>query len=274
MNKQWIQLTIADINSKKGILISILDDRDTVGIEEYENKIIAYFSQEKQNKISTIIDILKRNQPAITVSVNIINNQNWHLNWQNQFDRVEVTNKIAIVPAWQETQGKSEIEIIIKPGMAFGTGAHETTQLTLKLLEEYIQSGDRILDAGCGSGILTIAALKLGAKFVEARDISPDIQDNFYEQIKLNGIKTGFNLEITDITQLEKFPFDLILSNIQRNINQKFLQKISTSDFDGIVIFTGLLKKEEHKFTQSIQKSQQHIIKKEVKNDWLAYVVK
>ena len=99
--------------------------------------------------------------------------EDWANNWKKYYKPLEIGEKIAIVPEWEAYENENENRIVIKinPGMAFGTGTHESTYMCLELLERYVKRDDETFDIGCGSGILAIAALKLGAKRALAVDI-------------------------------------------------------------------------------------------------------
>lgn len=116
--------------------------------------------------------------------------ENWHDGWRDYFVPVDVTPRLRIAPPWRggENSSDGKIEIIIEPGMAFGTGTHATTQLCLGILDRLLPAGARVLDAGTGSAILAIAAAKLGAAHVVAIDNDPDILDNAHDNLRLNGV--------------------------------------------------------------------------------------
>lgn len=108
------------------------------------------------------------------VSSNLVKEEDWSESWKQYYKPIHTGKKIVIVPVWEKYEKEEgEIEVLMDPGMAFGTGTHETTRLCASLLEEYVKSGDRMIDVGCGSGILAICASKLGADYCFACDIDP-----------------------------------------------------------------------------------------------------
>lgn len=112
--------------------------------------------------------------PAVpNFTVDAVEEQNWVQLTQSQFDPIRVSERLWIVPSWHESPDPAAINLILDPGMAFGTGSHPTTRLCLEWLERTVQPGDSVLDYGCGSGILAIAAAKLGATRVAGVDIDP-----------------------------------------------------------------------------------------------------
>ena len=119
--------------------------------------------------------------------------EDWATSWQKYYQPIPVGKRIYIVPDWMRGQGVPEgrVPLYLNPGLTFGTGAHPTTQLCLELLEEALRPGDKVLDLGCGSGILAIAALALGASRAAGVDIDPKAADVAFENAALNGIGDG-----------------------------------------------------------------------------------
>ncbi|MDO9548896.1 MAG: 50S ribosomal protein L11 methyltransferase [Candidatus Marinimicrobia bacterium] len=245
-NKNWLCYKFPKGDYDHEILVALLADTPCLGLIEKDNAIDAYFDAAEENSVEHRIHEIVRFFPGTTIeySKTFVQNQDWHLNWQNYFKPIRVSPGIAIYPHWEKYHGPEPIQIAIIPGMAFGTGTHATTQMALKLLEKTIRPGMTILDAGCGGGILSIAALKLGAGFVDAWDIDPDIEGNFQEQMELNGIRDRFKLTIGDVTQHINYNFDLVLSNIERKPNLALLQNIVEHGKVPPCIFTGILKDE------------------------------
>ena len=116
--------------------------------------------------------------------------EDWATSWQKYYQPIPVGKRVYIVPDWMRGQGVPEgrVPLYLNPGLTFGTGAHPTTQLCLELLEEALFPGDKVLDLGCGSGILAIAALALGASRAVGVDIDPKAADVAFENAALNGV--------------------------------------------------------------------------------------
>ena len=143
-------------------------------------------SEEGRRQLNGYLTGLEEYEPQ-TVS---LREEDWATSWQKYYQPIPVGQRVYIVPEWmrgEEIPG-GRTPIYLNPGLTFGTGSHPTTQLCLELLEEAVEEGDRVLDLGCGSGILGIAALLLGAAHVTGVDIDPKAVDVAYENAAMNGI--------------------------------------------------------------------------------------
>jgi len=143
-------------------------------------------NEEGQKQLGQYLEGLEEYEPQ-TVP---LREEDWATSWQKYYQPIPVSKYLYIVPDWMrgEPVPDGRTPLYLNPGLTFGTGAHPTTQLCLELLEEVIQPGDRVLDLGCGSGILSIAALALGASRAVGVDIDPKAADVAFENAALNGI--------------------------------------------------------------------------------------
>ena len=149
--------------------------------------------------------------PAWTVEE--VAEQNWVQLTQSQFDPIRVSERLWIVPSWHETPDPAAVNLILDPGMAFGTGSHPTTRLCLEWLELNVSPGCRLLDYGCGSGILAIAAARLGAGSVAGVDIDPQAVEAARSNAERNGVTALF----ADSAQPVAGEYDLVVANILSN---------------------------------------------------------
>ncbi len=117
-----------------------------------------------------------------------VKDEDWENNWKQFYKPMEIGERLLVIPAWEQAESLDRVTLTLNPGLTFGTGSHATTRLCLTALESRIHGGERVLDLGCGSGILSIAALRLGAKSAFACDIDEKCIDVAYENAALNGI--------------------------------------------------------------------------------------
>lgn len=150
---------------------------------------------------------------APAFSVEPVAEQNWVQLTQSQFDPIRVSERLWIVPSWHESPDPAAINLILDPGMAFGTGSHPTTRLCLEWLERNVSAGNTVLDYGCGSGILAIAAARLGAGHVAGVDIDPQAVD----AAKANAERNGVTALFVDSAAPVAGEYDVVVANILSN---------------------------------------------------------
>ena len=196
--------------------INILEHKGNAAV------IKAYFSQD--DKVEEIVEYVKEKLSEIKelgfdigegkVEVKKMHEEDWANNWKQYYKPVKITDKIVIKPIWEEYE-KTDEELIIEldPGMAFGTGTHETTRMCIKALDKYVKPNTTVFDVGCGSGILSIAAAKLGAKHVVGVDLDPVAVDSSNENISFNDLD---NIEILEGNLLDVVDgkADIVVANI------------------------------------------------------------
>ena len=144
----------------------------------------------------------------------------WQERWKDFFKPTRVTDRIVVRPPWEDAMDlrrRDDIEIVIEPGLAFGTGTHETTQLCLKALDGLVAEGDTVLDVGCGSGVLSIAAARLGADSVLAIDIASESVVATTENARVNGVTRLVSASQTPLVKVTG-EFDLVVANILSSI--------------------------------------------------------
>lgn len=208
-------------------------------------------------------------------SKEIIDDSDWKNNWKKFFKILKPNKTIVIVPTWEEYEKKDGEEIIkLEPGMAFGTGSHETTSLCIKKLEEYMKPGRKVLDIGTGSGILSIAASKLGASEVLGVDIDPMSVYIANENKKLNEV-TNAEFIVGDLLSKVKDKYAIVVSNILAEVIvtmtgdlHKFMNK------DGIFISSGILKVKSAMVIDSLEANGFDILNVEDLNEWTSIVAK
>ena len=196
--------------------------------------------------------------------------EDWHLAWKDNFQPVVIDDQLAVIPNWQDDY-QADIVIKIKPGMAFGTGHHETTWLMLSQMMKHIKPGMSVLDLGTGSGILSMAAIKLGAGKIDSVEIDKECETNFRENLHLNNIKDQIQFHHEDVLNWNRFNFDLILVNINRNVIEELLPKINSTN--GKVILSGLLKTDFNSIENICNNFGLKVADTSAKGEWISLIL-
>ena len=157
----------------------------------------------KLGEVRIALEELKKTRDdcgTLLMTLDDLEDADWENNWKQFYKPMEIGERLIVVPEWEQANTQGRIPLILNPGLTFGTGSHATTRLCLTALEKTIRGGERVLDLGCGSGILSIAALKLGAASAAAVDIDDKCRDVAYENVALNGIgQDTYTVRIGDV---------------------------------------------------------------------------
>jgi ribosomal protein L11 methyltransferase len=210
-----------------------------------------------------------------------IADENWMDAWKHQYQPLQIGERLMIIPAWIENKYPERLPILINPGMAFGTGTHPTTQLCLELIEKYLQPGQTMFDIGCGSGILSIAAARLGVEHVIAVDIDSASVASTHENCVLNGIEEKVVVEQGSVDLIATGHFGLmqaplVAANILASIILDMLED-NLSDLiepEGLLILSGIL---DYQADAVIQKAAEYgltLLEKRSIEDWVALCLK
>ena len=206
-----------------------------------------------------------------------VNEEDWANSWKKYYTTLHIGKRTVIVPMWEEYEAK-EGEIVVKmdPGMAFGTGSHETTRLVIELLEKYTKQGVRMLDVGTGSGILAICASKLGAGECKAYDIDPIAVKVANENIAESG-QTNVTCEVSDLLKqvdLDGGKYDLICANIVADIIIRMTPDIGRFMKDDCVLLcSGIIKERANDVTAKLNEYALKVIERIDDNGWCALAV-
>jgi len=215
-----IEQQVAEIAHVDLIEQELLDKpRDTV--------IIHMYLEPGASPVETLALIAARMEAAniaYTVETEGVEQEDWQNGWRKYYHPLEIGKRLAVVPSWQQYD-TDRVKLILDPGLAFGTGGHETTSLCMEALDERVTGGERVLDLGCGSGILSIAALRLGAESAFACDIDEKCVDVAYENAALNGIgkdrytvRWGNVLTDAALRQEMGVGYDIVVANIVADV--------------------------------------------------------
>jgi ribosomal protein L11 methyltransferase len=173
-----------------------------------------------------------------------VDDEDWATAWKKHYKPFHISDRLVIRPSWEKYRAAAgETVIELDPGMAFGTGTHETTRLCAQLLEKYVSAGDTVIDVGCGTGILSIAAAKLGAGLITAVDIDEVAVRVAGENCRINGVEKGITVVRGALADLEKKRVDIIVANIIADVIIEIADDIKYYlKNDGIIITSGIIR--------------------------------
>lgn len=198
--------------------------------------------------------------------------EDWSRKWREHFRPIMVTSRIIVKPPWFKRSYAGRVLIDIMPRMAFGTGSHETTRLCLELMERYLLPGTKVLDIGTGSGILAVAAARLGAGQVLAVDNDPDALDNCRENIQLNHVEANVTAVEGTLVNVVERDFDLAIANINRPVLMEMLLELPAFlKPDGRLILSGLLIPEMTELRKTAHAAGFRVLEEIEKGEWAAF---
>lgn len=251
--------------------------------QDYEGVIIkAYFPEGEDlvDKIELVRDNIERAPLSETgkslgeVSVSEVDEKDWSEAWKKYYKPTKVGRNIVIKPTWEEYKTKKdEILVELDPGMAFGTGTHESTILCIEALENYIKEDNFVYDVGCGSGILSIIAAKLGARKVVGIDLDDLCVRTSNENIKLNEVENVVEIQRGNL--LDKFTekADVIVSNIIAEVIITMIGDLRECLMEnGIFIASGIIEEKKDKVKECLLDNGFKILEENIINDWVSLV--
>ena len=226
----------------------------------------------------SILQQVRARYPGVTVSA--VEDSDWENNWLEYYKPIEVGERLVVVPEWEAIPAGGRLPLRLDPGLIFGTGSHATTRMCLQALEEYAAPGKRVLDLGCGSGILGIGALVLGCDSCLGCDIDPKAPDVAAANAALNGfgsdrIRIVAGDVIADASLRRSFgtDYDIVLANIVSDVIiplsvhvPAFLRR------DGVFITSGIIEGRQTEVETAIERSGFRIIRHLYEEDWHCFV--
>ena len=206
----------------------------------------------------------------------------WENNWKQYYKPMEIGERLIVIPEWLQAETNGRVPLILNPGLTFGTGSHATTRLCLKALEKTVNNGDRVLDLGCGSGILSIAALKLGAKGAFACDIDEKCKAVAYENAALNGVDPSvYQVEIGDILSNRRLRdkigtgYQVVLANIVADVIIALAPAVRPLlAEDGVFICSGIIDDRAEEVAAKLQEAGLVIQETHSAEGWFCYICK
>jgi len=248
---------ISDTLMELGALSAIIEDANAETIDEqpifgepgdpppgiWQQNLVSALFDEGVDIDAVIADLqLQTKLPSLNYTTEIIQEQDWVRATQSQFDPIKITDALWIVPTWHDSPNPDAINIILDPGLAFGTGSHPTTHLCLAWLTQTVKPGQTVLDYGCGSGILAIAAKKLDAGKVVGVDIDPQaIQSSLY-----NAEQNYVSADFYPATEYQSAEFDIVVANILSSALSVLAPALARScKAGGRIALSGILREQE-----------------------------
>ena len=241
---------------------------DCIDLDEMQT----FFHSERQNLID--LNIFSEDIGSWNIHVNKQEIVDWSKKWKEHWKPSKISEKIVICPTWEEyTAKENEIIVNIDPGNAFGTGTHATTQLCVKACEKYMKENSTIADVGCGTGILAICAMKLGAKEAAAVDNDPIAVETAMINAKVNNELTiDFKTATSDDLASDKY--DFVFANILHNVLAEIMSDLKRIMKIGAkIVLSGILEEKQQVVIDAFEKNNMKLIEKMQQKEWVAFVV-
>lgn len=265
----------------------VVYDPNSEGIAIGPYRVCGYIAndadlEETRSKIEQALWFLGRIQPLPEAEYNTIRETNWVDTWKQHYHPIPVGKKLTILPIWEENPRPDTIPILIDPGMAFGTGTHPTTQLTMQLMENVFEemTPKNVFDIGCGSAILSIAAIKLGAEKAIGVDVDEDAIENARLNARINQVDDRVLLDSGSVKEILRGDHgetkaDLVLANILVHIlimllNDGMAELIAPG---GRLILSGILEERVPEMLDALDRHHLEIIEQRQMGDWVAFTV-
>ena len=205
-----------------------------------------------------------------------VNDSDWNENWKKYFHATEIGEKLAIVPSWEKYDNKDNRTILqIDPGAAFGTGTHATTSLCLEMLQNYVNDCTEMLDIGCGSGILAVASVLLGAKTAVGVDIDAQSVKTAKENAEINGVTDKTEFIVGDLAERVKGKYSVVCANIVADVVIRLLGNVKNyMEENAVLIVSGIIDLREKDVLNAAEKQGFTVTEKRYKDNWCAFALK
>ena len=308
--ENWIEITIHTTNEASEIVESILLDYGSTGVAIEDPTTL---EENLHDDFGTIVELSPTDFPDVGVivkgyinelnfddetftrfkgeleqlgqNINIgeffkietttIKDSDWENSWKDYFDILNIGEKFVIVPTWREYENEENKYVInIDPGMAFGTGGHETTSLCIKNLKKYVKPHDNIIDVGCGSGILSIAASYLTDGEIKAVDLDKLAVDVSRENFALNNLENRITVEEASLLTKETKKYNVIIANILAHIIELMLDDAyKLLEDGGYYITSGIIKDKKDELLEKMLERGFKLVEETSDNEWYSFVV-
>tara|TARA_Y100001933_G_scaffold59036_1_gene59070 strand:+ start:6609 stop:7472 length:864 start_codon:yes stop_codon:yes gene_type:complete len=284
MTRNWHTLTLQASAEVAEVLSALCFSLGSCGLQTDDRgsdvQLTVYFPEALDlEDIQDALQSFAKDQALsdFNVSRSLLGEEDWEAEWRRFFRPIWATPNVVIHPSWIPVEAGDGLAITIDPKMAFGTGGHESTQLCLQALEQYVERDYRVLDLGTGSGVLSIAAVRWGAAHVTSLDVDSAAVENARENIELNRVdKNRVDVRVGCIDDCrEDAAFDLIVANIQSRILLPILAPLRDRLLLGQpVIFSGILGREKEAFCRALSAHGFELVEVLTKNEWIGIVAR
>lgn len=273
--KFWWETSLFHVGNKDAVQ-SALFKLGSTGLTEEAESLIAYFEPEQFADPDKLAELL-HHATQCRVEIKKIPAQDWESEWKKNFKPRKISKRFVVRPSWEKyTKKKNELILVIDPKMSFGTGTHETTQLVIQLMESHFVKGN-VLDIGTGTGILAIAASKLGGKKIYAFDVDENSYENASENFRRNRCEKKISMFHGAIDRKPKsWPekFDMILANIQKSVILDMLETIRLlMAHRGVLLVSGILTSEDPILREEFERHGFKLIESKQDGEWVAYAL-
>ncbi|HTK81577.1 MAG TPA: 50S ribosomal protein L11 methyltransferase [Bacteroidota bacterium] len=274
--KSYLEVSVSSTEAQRELLIPTMIEIGCKGFQETDADLLCYFELTDERNREELRTALKSLVTKLSANADVrfreFAEENWNEKWEQSLQPIEIGSRIVVKPSWcQYDNVAKRLMIEIDPKMSFGTGYHETTRLVLGLLEKTITNGMKVLDVGTGTGILAIAAVKLGAATATGTDIDEWSIENGLENVQRNNVDNKVQILDIPLEKLSSASFDIICANLTLNTNLEFLNDFARLLAPGGQVFlSGLLLSDEHLMNEGLTKSRFVIHERVVENEWIA----
>jgi len=270
-----ISYTFACKEELQDELIALLEDDGVSGFHQEDSEMTVFCEAYAAERVAQLLDTsLARYLDGIPVRREIAQ-RNWNAEWEKTIQPIPA-GQFRIRPTWHESPvPEGMIDIIVDPKMSFGTGYHESTRLLLYRIGDMVEKGDKVLDAGTGTGVLAFAALLAGAATADAFDTDPLCIENATENAVLNGMQDRFQVYEGNETVAPDSDYDVVLANINREALRSMLPTLrNLLRPDGLLGMAGLLKTDREVMRASIEAASMVMVDESDEGEWWSVWVK
>jgi len=276
--QQYKELLLETSPFPVDLLTGHLWESEIFGIVEEQSSLKIFVDVNFDQQI--ILDLLARLQKEQLIETyhltpSTLENKNWNEEWEKTLNIIHVTPRIVIRPSTKEyVAAEGEIVLTIDPKMSFGTGEHQTTKLMIMAIEKYVNSG-KVADIGTGTGVLAIAAIKLGAERAVAIDNDEWCFENGVENIGLNDVSDKVTIMTGIVDDIPEAEFDTVLANIQKNVLLEIAESlIAKVKYGGLLVLSGILLEDEDDILKKYTSLGMSRVETYILDEWKAVVLR